>query len=48
MKVHDKNCQIQVQPLGGFDQPLTYVTDKKTISSLKLGSLVRIPLEKEK
>lgn len=48
MKVHDKNCQIQVQPLGGFDQPLTYVTDQKTISSLKLGSLVRIPLGKRK
>ena len=48
MKPRDQNSYIQVQPLGGFDQPLTYLTDQKTRSSLKLGSLVSIPLGKRK
>ena len=45
----EKQCNlIQVQPLGGFDQPLIYFTDSKTRSSLQLGSLVSIPLGKRK
>ena len=45
----EKQCNlIQVQPLGGFDQPLIYFTDSKTRSSLQLGSLVTIPLGKRK
>ena len=39
---------IQVQPLGGFDEPLTYSVGEVSKSSIKLGSLVKIPSAKEK
>ena len=39
---------IQVQPLGGFDEPLTYSVGEVSKSSIKLGSLVKIPLGKRK
>ena len=39
---------VEVQPLGGFDQPLTYLTDIKTREKIQLGSLVQIPLGKRK
>ena len=48
MNHEDQRCLIWVQPLGGFDEPLTYSTDLKTRSSIQLGSLVSIPLEIEK
>ena len=37
---------ITVQPMGGFDQPLTYRAKLDDINILKIGSLVKIPLGK--
>ena len=37
---------ITVQPIGGFDQPLTYRAKLDDINILKIGSLVKIPLGK--
>ena len=37
---------ITVQPIGGFDQPLTYRAKLDDINNLKIGSLVKIPLGK--
>ena len=35
---------VEVLPLGGFDHPLTYGAKQSLYPSLKVGSLVRIPL----
>ena len=35
---------VEVLPLGGFDQPLTYGAKESIYESLSVGSLVRIPL----
>ncbi len=35
---------VEVLPLGGFDQPLTYGVNESLFDSLQIGSLVRIPL----
>ncbi|MDA8990811.1 primosomal protein N' [Opitutales bacterium] len=39
---------IEVQPLGGFDQPLTYSTEEDQFKKIQVGSLVQIPLGKRK
>ncbi len=39
---------IQVQPLGGFDKPLTYRFKPTVYNNIRLGSLVLIPLGKRK
>ena len=36
--------KIEVQPLVGFDQLLTYGVSEKFISTIKIGCLVQIPL----
>jgi len=35
---------VEVLPLGGFDQPLTYGAKESIYETLSVGSLVRIPL----
>tara|TARA_B100000035_G_scaffold295191_1_gene286065 strand:+ start:1429 stop:3669 length:2241 start_codon:yes stop_codon:yes gene_type:complete len=39
---------VQVQPLGGFDKPLTYRNNFRGTESIEPGSLVTIPLGKRK
>ena len=39
---------VQVQPLGGFDKPLTYRNNFHGKESIGPGSLVTIPLGKRK
>ena len=39
---------ITVQPLGGFDQLLTYSLKEEFSSIIRIGSLVKIPLGKRK
>jgi primosomal protein N' (replication factor Y) (superfamily II helicase) len=43
-----KKKLIEVQPLGGFDQPLTYSTEEDQFKKIQVGSLVQIPLGKRK
>ena len=43
-----KESYIQVQPLGGFDKPLTYRFKPTVYNNIRLGSLVLIPLGKRK
>ena len=35
---------VEVLPLAGFDQPLTYGVNESLLDALQVGSLVRIPL----
>lgn len=35
---------VEVIPLQGFDQPLVYVVEEKHLSTVQVGSLVKIPL----
>ncbi|MAK46142.1 MAG: primosomal protein N' [Opitutae bacterium] len=39
---------VKVQPLGGFNKPLTYLVNKVTAKGIKIGSLVQIPLGNRK
>ena len=36
--------RVEVQPLTGFDQLLTYTVSEKISSQIKIGCLVQIPL----
>ena len=40
----DMPAMVEVLPLGGFDHPLTYGVKASLYETLKIGSLVRIPL----
>jgi primosomal protein N' (replication factor Y) len=39
---------IEVQPFGGFDQPLTYAVEAEKYKKIQVGSLVTIPLGRRK
>jgi primosomal protein N' len=43
-----QDSYFQVQPLGGFDKPLTYRNNFNGKESIEPGSLVTIPLGKRK
>ena len=44
MKPEDRPRTIEVQPLGGFNQALTYAVSAKHLGLLQPGSLVSVPL----
>ena len=48
MMSKDHENLITVQPLGGFDQLLTYSLKEEFSSIIRIGSLVKIPLGKRK
>ena len=45
---NSKSLLLTVQPLGGFNKPLTYFASKEVTKRIKIGSLVQIPLGNRK